>query len=110
MSEEYHSHWSDHDPHDADEFEFDDESVAEDDLLDDDDDVVSCPACHRDVHELADRCPHCGEYITLGNQPWAFQSPSRQRFIKWALLLMLAALLLPFLIALGQLLIAAVSR
>ena len=112
MSDNYHGTWSDDD---SNEFEFDNapegDDVDFDDEIDDpDDDVIACPVCHREVHELADRCPHCGEYITFGNQPWAYQSKSRQRIIKWALLLMIGALLLPFVLAIWRMLMTTVGN
>lgn len=104
MSSEFPSRWVDRDPHDSDSFDYDDEEHDTEE-----DDVIPCPACHREVYELAERCPHCGEYITLGDQPWAYQSHARRRLIKWVLLLMLVALLLPFLFALFQLAVAALA-
>ena len=45
--------WGDDDP---------DGPLAQD-LVDDGDDAVPCPACGGDVYEDADQCPHCGEWI-----------------------------------------------
>ena len=36
-----------------------------------DDYTVPCPSCKADVHEDAERCPHCGEYITRSTSPWS---------------------------------------
>lgn len=38
-----------------------------DDYDDDDDDAETkpCPNCGLDVYEEADRCPHCGEFVTF---------------------------------------------
>jgi hypothetical protein len=37
----------------------------EDDSPDDDDaETVPCPSCGEEVYESAERCPHCGDYIT----------------------------------------------
>lgn len=45
-------------------WEDDHDAPQECDLDDDDDDaVVDCPNCGREVSELADRCPHCGDWI-----------------------------------------------
>ncbi len=41
--------------------EIDDE---EDYGADDEEPTVSCPYCRAEVHEDAQRCPHCGEYIS----------------------------------------------
>jgi predicted RNA-binding Zn-ribbon protein involved in translation (DUF1610 family) len=36
--------------------------------------TLPCPNCGEDVWEEAERCPHCGEYITPGigsdRKPW----------------------------------------
>ncbi len=45
---------------------------------DDDDETptVPCPACRQPVADVADRCPHCGEWIIAGagdeprRHPW----------------------------------------
>ena len=31
---------------------------------DDEDDTVPCPHCQEPVHDQAERCPHCGWYIS----------------------------------------------
>lgn len=45
--------WGDYDP----------DGPLEEDLVDDGDDSVPCPACGCDVYEDADQCVHCGEWI-----------------------------------------------
>ena len=45
--------WGDNDP----------EVPLDEDLVDDGDDAVPCPACGHDVYEDADQCTHCGEWI-----------------------------------------------
>jgi hypothetical protein len=30
----------------------------------DSDQTVECPACGREIYDDAERCPHCGEYLT----------------------------------------------
>jgi len=55
--------------------EFIDEEGDEDDLTETDESstpTVPCPACGKDVYEDADRCCHCGQYITH-----AAEHPSR---------------------------------
>ena len=55
----------------------DDEGPSQADLdeLDDDSiDVAPCPACGADIYADAERCPHCGRYVTPGRGavrwPW----------------------------------------
>ena len=61
--------WSDHDPYEPDELEpLDDaEGPQPCDLAgstdSDADDVVPCPTCGREISELAERCPYCGDWI-----------------------------------------------
>jgi hypothetical protein len=42
-----------------------DDDYFDEDWSDDDDlaDVIPCPHCGTEVHELADCCPVCGEFI-----------------------------------------------
>ena len=35
----------------------------------DDDDTIPCPYCREPIHEDAQRCPHCGEYISREDVP-----------------------------------------
>jgi uncharacterized paraquat-inducible protein A len=35
----------------------------------DDDETVPCPQCQEPVHEQAERCPHCGEYLSEEDAP-----------------------------------------
>lgn len=50
---------------------WDDDAPDDEEAGDDGDETetVPCPACRRPVAELADRCPHCGEYIIPGRAP-----------------------------------------
>ena len=57
--------------------DFDDADGFDDDVEDDDESepTVSCPWCDREIHEDAQRCPHCGQYISSedgpsGRKPW----------------------------------------
>lgn len=62
--------WSDDD--DADDWsddDFDDYDVEDDD----EEPTVPCPYCRREVHEDAQRCPHCERYISREDAP-----PSRK--------------------------------
>lgn len=65
------SDWSDHQEHDFDE-------EADDDLLDEDEPLVTCSACGREFAELSPRCPLCGEWVT--------QNPRSTRPPRWVLL------------------------
>ncbi|MEP0848761.1 MAG: hypothetical protein HRF50_18300 [Phycisphaerae bacterium] len=72
--------WEDDDRED------DDEGPQECDLAEDDDDAtVPCSSCRRDVSELAERCPYCGEWLVAGPA-----TPHRGR-IGAALLILAAA-------------------
>ncbi len=56
---------SEYDPYDA---PGDDEGPSQadlDDLCEDGADTVPCPACGMEVYEDADRCPSCGNWVTL---------------------------------------------
>ena len=49
-----------------------DDDLIDEDWGDDDDDftdVVDCPNCGSEVHELADCCPKCGEFIIEESRP-----------------------------------------
>ncbi len=56
----------------------------------DDDDVewMVCPACHQDVHEDTQQCPHCGDWIT----PTYPKRPTRQLAGAIIVLLLIIAL------------------
>ena len=36
---------------------------------DDGDDTQPCPYCRKEIHEDAERCPHCGNYISAEDAP-----------------------------------------
>ena len=36
---------------------------------DETDDTVPCPYCGREVYESAERCPHCGSYVSDEDAP-----------------------------------------
>ncbi len=47
--------------------QYDDDYVDEewvDDEGDTEDDLLVCPSCKQAVHEDAQQCPHCGDWIT----------------------------------------------
>jgi hypothetical protein len=62
-----------HSRNDEDEGDSDHEAEADDfDTPDGEDDVtIPCPYCHRPIHEESERCPHCGEYISVEDVPAA---------------------------------------
>lgn len=41
-----------------------DDAWDDEDLDDGESEEAACPACGRSVYEDADKCPHCGEWIT----------------------------------------------
>ena len=54
-------------PDDEDDWEDDSEADEGDDfdVSDDDDDAtIPCPYCRRPIHEEAERCPHCEQYVS----------------------------------------------
>lgn len=63
----------------------DDEGPQECDLADDDDDdpTVPCSNCRREVSELAERCPYCGEWLVAG--------PAAPRFGRIGVVLLILA-------------------
>ncbi|RMF37031.1 MAG: hypothetical protein D6753_18325 [Planctomycetota bacterium] len=52
--------------HDGDDWQDGEEDWLESEGSDADDDFVACPICGEPVHEEAQRCPHCENYITPG--------------------------------------------
>jgi len=64
----------------------DDEGPQECDLTDDEDeyDVEPCPSCGRDISELSEQCPYCGEWIERGGG-----SPTRRGPLVVALAILL---------------------
>lgn len=83
--------------HDADGWDDDPNAPQARDLDDDDswdanhaaDQDMECPQCHRRVHEDANKCPHCGEWITPVEPSGAF---SKKWWLVIAVLLMLVAM------------------
>ena len=54
--------------------DWDDEFGPEDDdefdvSADEDDTTIPCPYCRRPIHEEAERCPHCEQYISGEDTP-----------------------------------------
>jgi hypothetical protein len=52
---------------------------------DEDDDTSPCPYCRRPIYADAERCPHCGNYLSAEDAP-----PSRQSW--WIILGVLVCL------------------
>ena len=58
--------------------DYDNEDCDDDEGFDDgeeDEPTVSCPHCGRQIHEDAQRCPYCDQYISTedspdGPKPW----------------------------------------
>jgi uncharacterized Zn-finger protein len=38
------------------------------------DDLIDCPYCGEEIHEYAERCPHCEKYISQEDAPSANKS------------------------------------
>jgi len=64
-----------------------DEDWVEDDASDDDD-VLLCPSCRKDVHEDTQQCPHCGDWIT------PVYPQSRWKRLVWVIVVVMMVLLL----------------
>jgi hypothetical protein len=65
--------WEDPDPSDQDDH--------------DDPDAVPCPFCKKPVSEIADICPHCGNYM------FSADAPPRKPAWKWVVVVVLVAIL-----------------
>jgi hypothetical protein len=59
-----------HDADDLDDSEYPDEPEEDDDSAE----TIPCPHCREPVYEEAQRCPHCGSYLSredaLWRRPW----------------------------------------
>lgn len=77
----------------AGENERDDPSPFED--LDDDEPIVPCPYCRREIHEESQRCPHCEQYISQEDAP-----PSRKPW--WLIAGVALCLLIVYLWIMGR--------
>ena len=49
--------------------DMDDPDDVGDDAGDDDSETVPCPHCRKPVYEAAERCPHCGHYLSEEDAP-----------------------------------------
>lgn len=79
------------DERDSGEWEDDADAPQERDLDDEDGDeipTVPCPNCGQSVAEIAERCPHCGDWIVAGGG-----RPQPSRWLIAAALLAAAGLL-----------------
>jgi hypothetical protein len=54
---------------------------------DDDLPLVPCPYCRAEIVEDAERCPHCGNYISAEDAP-----PGERKSAVWIVLMVLALL------------------
>ena len=48
---------------------------SDDEVNDEDEPMLPCPYCRREIFEDSVRCPHCGEYLSeedapAGPRPW----------------------------------------
>jgi len=77
--------WSEHAYDEDRDDEFD--GVDEDE---DDDETVPCPHCRRLVYEDAERCPHCGSYLSREDAP----REAKPLWVVATVLVVLAAILL----------------
>jgi len=62
--------WENEEP-DDDGPDWDDEQPDEDPAEDDEEPTVACPWCKRQVHEDAQRCPYCEQYLSDEDAPRA---------------------------------------
>ena len=88
----------------GDEWNDDDGGDSYDDSIDDEDDdtTLPCPECGGEIHEESVRCPLCGDYIDWSR---AKKSPSTWITVcRWTAVILIFALIFPFLISLYQLL------
>lgn len=94
---------------DSDEHDFADEGLAYDADLGEssEDDLIPCSECRAWIHEDSVRCPSCGHYILDGSRYPSRRSPAFQRMFVVIVLVVIAALLLPFLLGLLSMLRAA---
>ncbi|WP_422927674.1 zinc ribbon domain-containing protein [Singulisphaera sp. PoT] len=60
--------YTDLEPDDEDEDDFDDPWDEEDE----DDDTIPCPYCREQIYEEAEVCPSCGSYISEEDAPRRF--------------------------------------
>jgi len=73
---------------DDDEREAPDESEMDPDIGDENAELVPCPYCGDDVYEQAERCPHCGKYISEEDTP----DHAAARFPSWLIVGVIACL------------------
>jgi hypothetical protein len=63
-------HWiEDSDEGDEDDFWSADDDDETDSEADEEDPTVPCPYCRRQIHEESQRCPYCGNYISIEDAP-----------------------------------------
>lgn len=61
---------------------------------DDQVDTISCPNCRVEIYDEAEQCPHCGEYVSVGTNPFA----SKPAWVRWLFFLIIVFLILTFLL------------
>jgi len=46
-----------------------DSPIEDDDIDSDDEPTVPCPYCRREIHEDAQRCSYCEQYVSVEDSP-----------------------------------------
>ncbi len=94
----------------ADDADWDDEGY-EDESWDDDDaeQTLPCPRCGEEVFEDSPRCPACGDYIDW-SQAYDQASGGWRVVYRWTAVVLVVALLVPFLINVWTLLSSLIDR
>jgi len=71
----------------------DDDEYPDGVYADDDAATVLCRYCREEIHEDADRCPHCGQYQSAEDAP---SEPKSKTWIVLMVLALLAAAIMTF--------------
>ena len=66
------------------------------DLLDDGDDVESCPECGGEVYVDSERCPDCGHWLTSGEGSHIREDAEGAPWQAWVIVIAVVALILLF--------------
>jgi hypothetical protein len=83
------AHEDDYEDDDSeDDFESPDAYDADDPDDEDAGDTVTCPHCRREISDMAEQCPRCGQYLSEEENP----SPTFPRWVVVTALLLLAAI------------------
>ena len=63
---------------------------------DDQVDTIACRNCHIEIYDEAERCPHCGEYVSAGTSPFASKPFWVRCLMVMIIIFLIAAFVLPF--------------